>query len=50
MLAGGIQTWRHWNDGTEFDEDTSKAFGIIVGIEFVLAGAGAALLRARTRR
>lgn len=37
-------------DGTAFDEDTSMTFGIVVGIEFVLAGAGAALLRARRKQ
>ena len=50
MLAGGILTSRHWSDGTAFDENTSKTFGIVVGIEFVLAGAGAALLRARGKQ
>src|SRR5687768_14272363 len=50
MVAGAGLTWRHWNDGTVFDEDTSKAFGIVVGIEFVLAGAGAAVLSVRGRK
>lgn len=49
MLVGGILTWRHWSDGTAFDESTSKTFGVVVGLEFVLAGAGAALLRFRGR-
>jgi hypothetical protein len=47
MVAGGLLTWRHWSDGTAFDEDTSKTFGIVVGIEVVLAAVGAAVLRAR---
>jgi hypothetical protein len=50
MLAGGLVTWRHWRDGTAFDEDTSKTFGVVVAIEFVLAGVGAALLSARGKR
>jgi hypothetical protein len=50
MLAGGLLAWRHWNDGTAFDEGTSKTFGVIVGIEFVLAGVGAAGLAARGKR
>jgi hypothetical protein len=50
MLAGGLLAWRHWNDGTAFDKGTSKTFGIVVGIEFVLAGAGAAVLAARGKR
>jgi len=24
MLAGGLLVWRHWSDGSAFDEDTSK--------------------------
>ena len=50
MVAGGILTWRHWNDGTVFDEDTGRTFGIIVGIEFGLAGLGAAVLGLRGRK
>ena len=50
MVAGGLLVWRYWNDGTVFDEDTSKTFGVIVGIEFVLAGIGAAILIARGRK
>lgn len=50
MLAGGLVAWRHWSDGTAFDEDTSRTFGIVVGIEFVLAGVGAAVLRARGKQ
>jgi hypothetical protein len=50
MLAGGLLAWRHWSDGTAFDEDTSRTFGIVVGIEVVLAGAGAVVLGARGRR
>ena len=50
MVAGGLLVWRHWNDGTVFDEDTSKTFGVVVGIEFVVAGIGAAVLGARGRK
>ena len=37
-VAGGILTWQHWQDGTAYDEGTSRTFGLIVGIEFALAG------------
>jgi hypothetical protein len=47
--VGGILVWRHWSDGTAFDRDTSARFGIAVGIEFALAGIGAAILAARRR-
>jgi hypothetical protein len=50
LAAGAILTWRHWNDGTVFDEDTGKAFGIVVGIEFALAGVGAGVLAGRGRK
>src|SRR5688572_14214791 len=49
-VAGGLLVWRHWTDGTVFDEDTSKIFGIVVGIEFAAAALGAAVLRARGRK
>jgi hypothetical protein len=49
-VAGGILTWRHWSDGTVFGPDSSRTFGVIVGIEFVVAAAGAALLVARRRQ
>ncbi|MDI6106019.1 hypothetical protein QLQ12_46385 [Actinoplanes sp. NEAU-A12] len=50
VIAGGLLTWRHWHDGTAFDEDTSRAFGVVVGIEFGAAALGAALLAVRRRR
>lgn len=50
VAAGGLLAWRHWNDGTVFDEDTSRTFGIVVGIEFGAAAAGAVLLALRRRR
>ncbi|MPZ84714.1 MAG: hypothetical protein GEV28_31755 [Actinophytocola sp.] len=50
MVAGGLLVWRRWGDGTAFDEDTSITFGVVVGIELVLAGVGAAVLGARGRR
>jgi hypothetical protein len=49
-IAGGLLAWRHWSDGTAFEEDTATAFGIVVGIEFALAGAGAVLLAVRGRK
>ncbi|WP_430500416.1 hypothetical protein ACQRWP_01095 [Micromonospora trifolii] len=47
--AGGLLAWTHWSDGTAFDADTSRTFGIVVGIEFGIAAIGAGLL-ARLRR
>ena len=49
-VAGGILAWRHWEDGTVFDEDTSRAFGVVVGIEFALAGAVALSMRCDEER
>jgi hypothetical protein len=42
--AGLILARRHRSDGTVFDARTSPRFGIVVGIEFVVAGIGAAAL------
>ena len=33
-VAGGLLAWRHWGAGTVFDDDTSRTFGMVVGIEF----------------
>ena len=50
-LAGAvILTILHWSDGTVFDADTSPTFGIVVGIEFAIAGLGAFLLARRGRK
>ena len=43
-IGGGLLLWRHWSDGTVFGDSTGRAFGILVGIEFALAGLGAGLL------
>ncbi len=48
-VAGGIYTWQHWQDGTVFDADTGRVFGIIVGVEFALAAVGGGLLTMRGR-
>jgi hypothetical protein len=48
-VAGGVVTWRDWSSGTVFDEDTSRAFGLVVGIEFAVAGLGALALALRRR-
>jgi hypothetical protein len=48
-LAGGVLTWWHWSDATVFDADTSRAFGVVVGIEFAVAALGAAVLTVRRR-
>jgi hypothetical protein len=49
VIAGGVLTWQHWSDGTAFNPNTSRTFGIIVGIEFAVAGLGAAVF-ARWRK
>lgn len=49
---GGVLTWQRWDDPSVFDLDgagTGWAFGVVVGIEVALAGAGAAVL-SRTHR
>ncbi|WP_229068873.1 hypothetical protein [Actinoplanes sp. DH11] len=49
VAAGILLAWQHWTDGTVFDEDTSRTFGIVVGLEFAVAGLGAVLLALRRR-
>lgn len=41
--------WQHWQDGTALDAETARSFGIVVGIEFVIAALGAAVLAARRK-
>lgn len=48
-VGGGLLMWRHWSDGTVFDDQVGPAFGVIVGIEFAAAGLGAGLLAWRKR-
>lgn len=44
-LAGGAAVAvTHWSDGTVFDGSVNRTYGIIVGIEFAVAGLGAAAL------
>jgi len=43
-LVGGFFTWQHWSTGTAFNPQTGRTFGLIVGIEFAMAGIGAGLL------
>lgn len=50
LVAGGLLAWRLWNTGTAFGGDTGQIFGIIVGVEFGLAGIGAGLLAWRGRK
>ncbi|SDT05787.1 hypothetical protein [Actinoplanes derwentensis] len=50
VVAGVLLAWRHWTGGTVFDEDTSRTFGIVVGIEFGVAALGAVLLAVLRRR
>jgi hypothetical protein len=49
MVAGGALTWLQWSDGTALDPGTSRAFGVVVGIEIAVAGLGAVALT-RLRR
>lgn len=50
VVVGGVLTWRHWSDGTVFDDETGPRFGIVVAVEFVLAAVGAVVLALRGRR
>jgi hypothetical protein len=43
-IAGGVLTWQYWADGTAFNPQTGRTFGLIVGIEFTIAGIGAGVL------
>jgi hypothetical protein len=46
-VAGGLLLWRHWSDGSVIDASVGPKFGIVVGVEFALAGLGAAFLAVR---
>jgi hypothetical protein len=49
--AGGYLAWRHWGDGSALSEPGAmRRYGITVGIEFTLAGVGAAILGVRKQR
>lgn len=50
MAAGLLLAWRHWDDGTAFTEESSRVFGIVVGIEFGVAALGAVLFTLFRRR
>jgi hypothetical protein len=32
-VGGGVVTWRNWSGPTAFDADTSRTFGLVVGVE-----------------
>lgn len=51
-VLGGVLTWQRWVRGSVFDQlGTARAFGIVVGVEFVIAGVGAiVLIRCRRRQ
>jgi hypothetical protein len=40
-------TWRNWSGPTAFDADTSRTFGLVVGVEVALAAIWAAVLARR---
>jgi hypothetical protein len=44
LVAGGLLAWRYWQDGSVFDAGTSRAFGIVVGVEVGAAAIGAVAL------
>ena len=46
FAAGALITWQRRTGPTALDEQTSRTFGIVVGIEFALAGIGAGVLAA----
>ena len=46
-VGGGVLTWRNWSGPTAFDADTSRTFGLVVGVEVALAAIGAAVLARR---
>jgi hypothetical protein len=48
-VGGGVVAWRHWTGPTVFDAGTGRVFGVVVGIELVLAVLGATLLARRRR-
>ncbi|MEV0899160.1 hypothetical protein [Actinoplanes sp. NPDC049802] len=50
LIAGGLLAWRYWHDGSVFDAPTSRAFGIIVGVEVAAAALGAVALTVRRHR
>jgi hypothetical protein len=43
-VAGALLTWQNWAAGTAFNPQTGRSFGLIVGIEFAVAGLGAGVL------
>lgn len=45
-IAGGILTWQNWSTGTAFTPETGRTFGLVVGLEFLIAGIGAGVLAA----
>ena len=48
-VAGGVVTWRNWSSGTVFGADTSRIFGLVVRIQFAVAGLGVLVLALRRR-
>ncbi|MBG0564258.1 hypothetical protein [Actinoplanes aureus] len=50
MAGGAVQAALHWSDGSVFDESVGRTYGIVVGIEFAVAGIGAALLGVARRQ
>jgi len=43
-VLGALLTWQRWTDGTALDRETAQAFGVVVAVEVVVAGVGAAVL------
>lgn len=49
-IGGGVLAWQHWDDGSALDAQSGPVFGIVVAVEFILAGAGAAIVSMRGRK
>lgn len=49
VVVGVALTWINWNTGTVFDPTTGRLFGLVVGVEFAIAGVGAWILKRRVQ-
>lgn len=49
-VAGGLYAWRNWSSASALSEPGAmRSYGILVGAEFAIAAAGAAVLALRRR-
>ena len=49
-IGGGVLAWRHGDDGSAVDAESGPIFGIVVAVEFILCGLGAAIVSKRGRK